>query len=474
MFTQIESANAVDYYFSMTTTNQSSSYWYVYFIISAKGTFYVDCGTNGTLSRYSGGSATVSGNTITKGNVDVTTFKCQYTSSGSKTIQIGGRATEYNTAGTTFSVYPVNITYYNEYLFTKLASLSGNLSTIFPYLGSGSGQRPRFFKTFYQCANLLSIPDTLFSGYTTGAESLFNYTFAYSGLTSIPENLFRNITTSAPYLFRGTLEGCTGLTSIPENLFNFGGNNVAGQEGMWQEIFAGCTGLTSIPANLFQRVTSGAKSLFYFAFNGCTGLTSIPENLFRNITTSAEYMFLQAFEGCTGLTSIPENLFNFGGNNVSGQQNMFQSTFAGCTGLTSIPANLFQRVTTGAGGVFGMTFSGCTNIRGYIPPSTFAGLIANSSPTANYMWQYTFKNTQLVTECPTGTHQYFTGYEGEDTSTYTKWNGYVSCEPGIKLTWDGSSGTPAVCTLGGTFVPPTPAARPGYRFTGWKVKTISQ
>jgi len=62
--------------------------------------------------------------------------------------------------------------------------------------------------------------------------------------------------------------------------------------------------------------------------------------------------------------------------------------------------------------------------------------------------------------------------QGEVKSSYKKWNGYVSCEPGTKLTWDGAAGTPASCTYGGTFTPPTPT-RPGYRFTGWKVKTIT-
>ena len=44
----------------------------------------------------------------------------------------------------------------------------------------------------------------------------------------------------------------------------------------------------------------------------------------------------------------------------------------------------------------------------------------------------------------------------------------------IGLTWDGSSSTtPTSCTLGSTFVPPTPEPRPGYIFTGWKVKTVN-
>ena len=43
----------------------------------------------------------------------------------------------------------------------------------------------------------------------------------------------------------------------------------------------------------------------------------------------------------------------------------------------------------------------------------------------------------------------------------------------VDLTWyDGNStiSGPSSCTVGGTFVPPTPAARPGWIFAGWKIK----
>ena len=47
----------------------------------------------------------------------------------------------------------------------------------------------------------------------------------------------------------------------------------------------------------------------------------------------------------------------------------------------------------------------------------------------------------------------------------------------VSLNWyDGNtqmSGGPSSCVIGSTFVPPTPAARTGYLFTGWKVKTVN-
>ena len=47
----------------------------------------------------------------------------------------------------------------------------------------------------------------------------------------------------------------------------------------------------------------------------------------------------------------------------------------------------------------------------------------------------------------------------------------------VGLTWyDGDSTItgPTSCTVGGTFLPPTPPARPGYIFTGWHIKEIHE
>ena len=499
-------AQYMKYTFSMTTAPIAMN-GYIYFSISAQGAFTVFCGDGGTLSGLSNSAnATVSdGMTITKLDTSNLSYKCTYSTPGEKTVIFDGLATAYNTNVTTAAI-----------LFgrnSKAASLSGDLSAIFPFFSSTEGEYPTFYQSFEQCSTLTSIPGTLFSGYTMGAKDMFRATFGEcTGLTSIPENLFANITTGGYDMFSLTFFNCTGLTSIPENLFRFGGNVVQGESWMFASTFSGCTGLTSIPENLFSNVTSGASYMFSNTFGGCKGLTSIPENLFSNVTSGANYMFA--------------------------------STFSGCSGLTSIPSNLFSKVTTGAERMFAQTFSGCSNISGYLPPSTFAGLIANNHPNATYMWYNTFNGTQLATECPTGTTQYITGYEG--TSMYSTWNGRVSCEPTVALnvayscgsgggnapsgttatynssftpasntctkagnvfngwlvsgegvvkpagtafTWDYvndktftaqwlpniinmtfDGGDARSCTYGGTFLPPTPPARPGYVFTGWKIK----
>ena len=498
IFIHVDSAYAVDYPFSVTTTSTDR----FEFMLSAQGTFYVDCGDGGTLDADGNG---VNGGIITKSDTNQSIYHCNYSTTGVRTIRFGGTATAYNTDSYTPAIY-FQCEYYSDGV---ISAISGNLSTLFPYLGAGDGQQPSFSNTFGGCFNLTSIPENLFGGYTTGPDYMFNETFSgCSGLTSIPAGLFRNITTASDWMFNRTFKDCTGLTSIPATLFS---GITTGTEGLFAETFYG-TGLISIPGNLFSGITNSADYMFNYTFSSCTGLTSIPAKLFKNITTGAMYLYGGTFDSCTGVTSIPEDLFK---NITTGAIMMFSGTFASCTGLTSIPENLFSGITTSALMMFFHTFDGCTNIAGYIPPSTFAGLIANGHPTATNMWGGTFENTQLVTSCPSGYRQYGTGYEG--TTSGTTWNGYVSCQPNlyycrsgyylpansagtcaacpsgytcdggyfqfdpvndqglginrVNLSWDdGEYSTPASCTVGGIFLPPTPEPRPGYIFTGWKAK----
>ena len=261
---------------------------------------------------------------------------------------------------------------------------------------------------------------------------------------------------------------------------------------------------------IFPTLGSSASQQpkFISTFNG-TGITTIPEDLFNGVTGSVEGMFDWTFYGCTRLTSIPENLFR---NITGGSAWMFSGVFRNCTALTVIPDNLFAGITNNADGLFSNAFNGCTNLRGYIPYTIFSGLITNGSPYVSTMMDDIFYNTGLSISCPSGTVQYITGYESywnnkvscgipitcssgyylpiRSTSCAACLSGYI-CPGGtygldvtmaqgitettgvIGLTWDGATMTPASCSLGSTFVPPTPAARPGYRFTGWKIKSIN-
>ena len=405
--------------FSVTTTANQTT---LQFKMTAIGDdpFYVDCGNGGTLSQ-SGTTtgSTYSGKTITRTDVTKeTTYTCTWGSGAVQTVKFGGTATNYNT-GTSKAAITFYTTAANA---QKVASVSGNMSAMFPKINAGAtGAQPRFYRTFYKATNLTNIDENLFANYTTTSTYMFASTFyGCTGLTSIPAGLFSGITTGAQNMFSGTFYGCTGLTSIPADLFS---GITTGAQAMFGSTFYGCTGLTSIPADLFSGITTAANYMFASTFQGCKGLTSVPAGLFSGITTAADYMFQDTFNGCTGLTSIPAGLFS---GITTGAQSMFYYTFNGCTGLTSIPAGLFSGITTGAANMFNSTFYGCTNITGYIPKSTFAGLIGANSPTATSMWTNTFNNTKLGSTCPENTTTVSTTYQG--TTSGTQWGNYAMCE----------------------------------------------
>jgi len=547
--------------FTITTTNLSADTEFRFYM-SATGTFYVDWG-DGTVD------------TITRNDTTETLYNHTFISAGVKTIRFGGLASGYNSgdvAAIRFGKTDNSASANTSATISLLNSVSGSLSQLFPVFGGASNQNPKFCYTFYYCNNLVSIPETLFSDYTQ-IKTSFNRTFAYSGLTSIPAGLFSHITEAVGQMFFYTFNGCYGITSIPAELFSgitritgnsvfygtFRGVNITSIPGnlfdkittarkhMFYVTFADCSRLTSIPTGLFKNITTAeeemflgtfyncksltfiprnlfssihepAKGLFYQTFYNCTSLTSIPDDLFVNITGAANDLFSYTFADCTSLTSIPENLF---GGITGAAYNMFGNTFKGCTSLTSIPEKLFSGVTGASNNMFAYTFRNCSGLSGYIPASTFSGLIANTNhPSTNNMWLDIFSGTSIATTCPAGTVQYITGYEDYwdghvscvdenlvcgagkylpahgyeckpclennycvgGTYPYSESNtsgitpcptGYSSsvgasaCEPNtITINWDGAeSGT---CTYGGTITTPTtPPTRRGYTFVGW-------
>ena len=180
-------------------------------------------------------------------------------------------------------------------------------------------------------------------------------------------------------------------------------------------------------------VTSdNAAITFYTSIsNNATKIASVSGSLaavFPQLGSSASQIpqFIDTFKGATNLTSIPSTLFS--GGNLTGGSNakyVFYQTFEDCTGLTAMPAGLFAEITSAGNSMFSNTFNGCSSLSGFIPSTTFAGLVANNAPTATNMWNDTFNGTQLATACPNGLPQYYTGYEGNANNT--TWNGKVSC-----------------------------------------------
>ena len=227
-------------------------------------------------------------------------------------------------------------------------------------------------------------------GNASGQQPKFSGTFANTPITSIPSGLFSGITGAAEYMFSGTFYR---------------------------------TQITSIPADLFSGVTGAAERMFDSTFS-YTQITSIPENLFHGITGAAEGMFESAFQE-TQITSIPAGLFS----GITGAANrMFSYTFA-MSKITSIPAGLFSGITGAADYMFFGTFRDCPNLTGYIPESTFAGLIQNNSPdTSVFMGSMFYNSTGMATECPSGTTEVQTAYKSAYWGTGNG-NYAVMCRP---------------------------------------------
>ena len=252
-----------NYKFFITTTSNTISFD---FSISAAGEFYVDWG-DGTRNK------------ITRTHTQGSEYSHNYSTAGTYTIKIGGKATAYNTSTSTAA-----ISFYVNSSQTKIASIDGSLGAIFGTLSSDTNNQPRFYWTFYGATNMTgSIPSDLFAG-----------------ISGAP----------ASSMFSGTFYGCSGLTgAIPDGLF---------------------AGISGAPAG----------NMFAYTFKGCSGLTgAIPDGLFGNLSGApAIYMFYETFEECSKLTSIPENLFG----NISGTPKgyMFSKTFYNCTSLTGPSARI--------------------------------------------------------------------------------------------------------------------------------------
>jgi len=466
--------------FSIITTNlsQGTTGLTLKFYMSASGNFTVDCGSDGTLA-----GTGVSGTTITRTTTTEDEYTCTYTTGGIKTITFDGTADGYANPGNPYiaaiSFYQWHLNNNNNRVYdnnTYIASINGNLSNIFPYLGDSDGQRPIFYETFRNCRYLTSIPLELFSGFTnvTNANNMFQHTFiGCRWLTSVPKELFSAFTnvTNANYMFHRTFYSCTGLTSIPKELFS-AFTNVTNANYMFNFTFIGCNNLTSIPKELFSAFTSvtNASNMFDGTFSSCTGLTLIPKELFSAFTnvTSAGNMFNGTFSSCTGLTSIPKELFS-AFTNVTSAGGIFRSTFSDCTSLTSIPKELFSAFTsvTSAGSMFRSTFSGCTGLTS-VPKELFSAFTSVTSAT--YMFNSTFSSCTGLTSIPSelfdkisvadayafqSTFSGCTGLTSLPDSLFAKITNVTTTTSNGNLVCSAFDGTFSGCTGLSGYIPPT-------------------
>lgn len=226
---------------SVSRANQSTTY----FKISAQGTFFVDWGDGNKQ-------------TITRTNTTQASYSHTYTSTGTKTIKLGGLATGYSTASEEANAA---ISFAD---ITVLTGISGSIGRIFPTLANGS--QPLFRATFAECTNLAgSIPPELFQDvYGTPREHMFRSLFYKdTKLTgSIPGELFSSIRgNQKTSLFQGTFYNCSGLSSfIPPELFA-GINKTPTVSSAFSNVFNGSGLVTSCPSG-YKKYTTGFESSF--------------------------------------------------------------------------------------------------------------------------------------------------------------------------------------------------------------------
>lgn len=179
--------------------------------------------------------------------------------------------------------------------FTDCTGLTGGIpANLFPAKGVTN-----FYRTFYRCLGLTSLPSGLFNGMsqcTTFRECFFTCS-ALAG--TIPANLFQGCSAATTYL--STFDSCINLTgAIPTGLIS-----ASTPASDFYRFFRNCNKLTSVPSDLFGALTS-TTPFFSQAFTGCSGITSAVPTLWLAFPSAASTT--GCFFGCTNASnyaSIP-------------------------------------------------------------------------------------------------------------------------------------------------------------------------
>ena len=430
--------DGVEYPFSLTTGSTN----FFNFNLSAKGTFYVDCGTGGTLSVTTG----VSGGTITRQSSIEELYFCSYPDKAPRTISFGGTAIGYNTSGSAAISFNAGFGSTEKLAnLRKITSISGDLSAIFPYMteNPANGEQPKFYHTFSFTDNLTVIPSTLFSGYTTGASGMFYATFWYSkGISSIPSNLFANITTGASNTFNKTFYGCTGLSGyMPSTLFSgLIANGSPYATGMMGDMFANTGLATECPAGTTQYITgyeqywngkvscqpssgetTGQGDTHEYPFSLTTTNLNANDNFQFDLSAKGTFYVdcgangTLSGDGVSGGTITKDNVGNktytctyttgghktiqFGGT-ATGYLTQGAAIGAisfepSCLKVASIHGNLSDIFTNPGYAVFSYTFKGCKNLTA-IPNTLFSGYTSGGY----FMFYETFRGCTGLTSIP--------------------------------------------------------------------------
>jgi hypothetical protein len=289
--------DCIDTKFTITTTNLSAGTTFK-FVLSAKGTFYVDW--DGVVDT-----------PIVRNNTTPTEYSYTFPTAGIKKIRFGGVATEYNTtaynqdkdssgAAIRFGASNNNISTRTGGTPTLIASIDGSIGSAFPTLNGGTNDsdKPTFFDLCNGCTNLQTISGNLFSGVTTAKKNLF----------------------------RSVFDKCTNLTSIPATLFSY---TYGSAESMFRSAFYQCKNLSVFPDNLFPNIDGAAANMFMYTFfevNFTTTDQYIPGNTFLGLRgQTATNLFNSAFKKSNLVTSCPDGTDDVTNTYYSAYKNSWDS-----------------------------------------------------------------------------------------------------------------------------------------------------
>ena len=197
-----------------------------------------------------------------------------------------------------------------------------------------------FYRLFYNCANLISLPEL--PAITLATSCYSNMFRGCTGLTSLPSDLLP-ATTLANNCYQTMFYGCTGLTSLPSDLLP--ATTLANN--CYYMMFHSCSSLTEAPE---LPATILANYCYYYMFYGCSSLIEAPE---LPATILADYCYYYMFRGCSSLTKAPELPATTLANSC------YYYMFHSCSSLTKAPE---LPATTLANSCYNYMFYGCTSL----------------------------------------------------------------------------------------------------------------
>ena len=265
------------------------------------------------------------------------TFGYYSTFTGTGKWKIGGSLFSLNTPEweTNVSLYQYGRLFYQNKALVDASQLIMPVSSR-PNYNSGKLSTSDLAYMFYECSNLVSVPDLpALSGGSSCYQALF------CGCTSLTQAPKVEITTS-PYRAYEYMFARSGITATPEIHFTVAG------EMSCRCMFSGCKSLTTITNLPFTKAEYRAMESM---FENCTALVTAPEILVTTLDVESCRMM---FDGCSSLKNITSTL-----PATKLARRCYAEMFMNCTSLDEVPV---LPATVMEEGCYTWMFCGCRKL----------------------------------------------------------------------------------------------------------------